>query len=203
MSETDGKSAGIGASVPRLEDDRYLRGRGRFVGDIKLPGMLDVAFVRSPIAHGRVRGIAKPTGLEASVFVMADLEGVSGIRADTALPGFRSSVQPILASEKVRHVGEPLAACIAATRAEAEDIAEQVALDLEQLPAVVDMTRARDKDAPRLHEHWPDNVFLEFGGGGEFRGLDQRRGGDRQAHLPHRAPEHGADGRPRCRRHLG
>ncbi len=161
MSETNGKRAGIGASVPRLEDDRYLRGRGRFVGDIKLPGMLEVAFVRSPIAHGRVRGIVKPTGLEASVFVMADLEGVAGIRADTALPGFRSSVQPILAHEKVRHVGEALAACIAATRAEAEDIAEQVTLDLAPLPAVVDMTRARDKDASLLHEHWPENVFLE------------------------------------------
>lgn len=152
---------GVGASMPRLEDDRYLHGRGRFIADLKLPGMLDVAFVRSPLAHARVRSVIKPLGHEASVFVMADLVGVNGIRADSGLPGFRSSVQPILAFEKVRHVGEPLAACIAATRAEAEDIAEAVGLDLEELPAVVDMTKARTAGAPKLHEHWAENVFLE------------------------------------------
>lgn len=152
---------GVGASMPRLEDDRYLHGRGRFIADLKLPGMLDVAFVRSPLAHARVRSVIKPLGHEASVFVMADLVGVNGIRADSGLPGFRSSVQPILAFEKVRHVGEPLAACIAATRAEAEDIAEAVGLDLEELPAVVDMTKARAAGAPKLHEHWAENVFLE------------------------------------------
>jgi carbon-monoxide dehydrogenase large subunit len=152
---------GIGSSVLRLEDDRYLRGRGRFIADIQLPGMLDVAFVRSPLAHARVRSITKPEGFEASVFVMADLEGVQGIRADSGLPGFRSSVQPVLAFDKVRHVGEPLAACVAATRAEAEDIADLVALDLEELAAVVEMTRARDPGAALVHDHWPENVFLE------------------------------------------
>jgi carbon-monoxide dehydrogenase large subunit len=152
---------GIGSSVLRLEDDRYLRGRGRFIADIQLPGMLDVAFVRSPLAHARVRSITKPEGFEASVFIMADLEGVQGIRADSGLPGFRSSVQPVLAFDKVRHVGEPLAACVAATRAEAEDIADLVALDLEELAAVVEMTRARDPGAALVHDHWPENVFLE------------------------------------------
>jgi aerobic carbon-monoxide dehydrogenase large subunit len=122
MAEAAGKHEGIGSSILRLEDDRYLRGRGRFIADIRLPGILDVAFVRSPVAHARIRGIAKPEGHETSVFVMADLKGVKGIRADSGLPGFRRSVQPVLAYEKVRHVGEPLAACIADTRAEAEDI---------------------------------------------------------------------------------
>jgi carbon-monoxide dehydrogenase large subunit len=161
MAEAAGKHEGIGSSVLRLEDDRYLRGRGRFIADIRLPGILDVAFVRSPVAHARIRGIAKPEGHETSVFVMADLKGVKGIRADSGLPGFRRSVQPILAYEKVRHVGEPLAACIADTRAEAEDIAEQVSLDLDELPAVAEMTRARDPGAPLIHEHWSENVFLE------------------------------------------
>jgi aerobic carbon-monoxide dehydrogenase large subunit len=123
MAES-GKRAGIGVSLPRREDDRYLRGRGRFVADIAVPGMMDVAFVRSPLAHARHRGIGKPPGREAAVCVMADLVGVKGIRADTALAGFRSSVQPILAHDKVRHVGEPIAACLAPTRAEAEDIAD-------------------------------------------------------------------------------
>jgi carbon-monoxide dehydrogenase large subunit len=161
MGDDKGNHDGVGASILRLEDDRYLRGRGRFIADIRLPGMLDVAFVRSPLAHGRVRGIVKPQGREDKVFVMADLDGVKGIRADSGLPGFRSSIQPVLADEKVRHVGEPLAACIAESRAEAEDIAEMVALDLEELPAVVEMTRARDASAPLVHDHWSENVFLE------------------------------------------
>ena len=152
---------GIGASVLRLEDDRLLNGRGRFIADIRLPNMLDVAFVRSPSAHGRVRSVRKPDGADGRVFVHADLVGVSGIRADSGLPGFRSSVQPILAHDKVRHVGEPLAACLAETRAAAEDLAEQVTLDIEALPAVTEMTRARDADQPLVHEHWPQNVFLE------------------------------------------
>jgi aerobic carbon-monoxide dehydrogenase large subunit len=161
MKQANAKREGVGASVPRLEDERYLRGRGRFIADIRLPGMLDVAFVRSPLAHARVRGIGKPAGHESSVFVVSDLEGVTGIRANSALPGFRSSVQPILANEKVRHVGEPLAACLAESRAAAEDIAERVTLDLEELPAVVEMTRARAPGSPLVHEHWPENVFLE------------------------------------------
>jgi aerobic carbon-monoxide dehydrogenase large subunit len=161
MADVKGNRDGVGASVLRLEDDRYLRGRGRFIADIQLPGMLDVAFVRSPLAHARVRGIVKPQVYEDKVFVMADLEGVQGIRADSGLLGFRSSIQPVLAYEKVRHVGEPLAACIAETRAEAEDIAEMVTLDLDELPAVVEMTRARDPGAPLVHEHWSENVFLE------------------------------------------
>jgi aerobic carbon-monoxide dehydrogenase large subunit len=161
MGRKKDQHEGVGASIPRLEDDRYLHGRGRFIADIRLPGMLDVAFVRSPIAHARIRGIAKPKGYEASVFVMSDLVDVRGIRADSGLPGFRSSVQPILANEKVRYVGEPLAACLAENRADAEDIAELVSLDLAALPAVVEMTKARDPGAPRVHEHWPDNVFLE------------------------------------------
>src|ERR1700759_2782704 len=53
---------GIGASVPRLEDDRYMRGKGEFIADIRLAGMRDLAFVRSPVAHGRIRGIRKPAG---------------------------------------------------------------------------------------------------------------------------------------------
>jgi aerobic carbon-monoxide dehydrogenase large subunit len=160
-SAVSGKSEGVGASVLRLEDDRYLRGRGRFIADIRMPGMLDVAFVRSPLAHARIRGIGKPGGHESDVFIHSDLDGVDGIRANSGLPGFRNSVQPILAVDKVRYVGELVAACLAETRAEAEDVADLVTLDLEALPAVVDMTRARDPGTALVHEHWSENVFLE------------------------------------------
>ncbi|MFC3226446.1 xanthine dehydrogenase family protein molybdopterin-binding subunit [Marinibaculum pumilum] len=152
---------GIGARLARREDDRYLRGRGRFIGDIRLPGMLELAFLRSPFAHARIHSVTKPDGSAGRVFAAGDLEGVTGIRADSGLPGFRSSVQPILAADKVRHVGEPVVAVLADSRATAEDLAELVEVAFEELPAVHDMTRARDPGAPLLHDHWDENAFLE------------------------------------------
>ncbi|MBC7134789.1 MAG: xanthine dehydrogenase family protein molybdopterin-binding subunit, partial [Oceanibaculum nanhaiense] len=71
---------GIGARLPRREDDRFLRGRGRFVGDMKLPGMLEMAFVRSPLAHARIRGVTKPAEGGQHVYTVADLIGVKGMR---------------------------------------------------------------------------------------------------------------------------
>jgi aerobic carbon-monoxide dehydrogenase large subunit len=150
----------IGARLLRKEDDRFLRGRGTFVGDIKLPGMLEVAFLRSPLAHARIKSITIPPDRRADVLIAADLTGVGGIRADTALPGFKSSQQPILASDKVRHVGELVAMCIAPSRAEAEDLAALIEVDFEELPAVSDMLAARRPDAALVHEHWGDNIFL-------------------------------------------
>ena len=159
------KDQGIGARVRRSEDDRYLRGRGRYIGDIRRPGMLEMAFVRSPLAHAKICGISKPEadtdiGYE-NVFTNADLTGVTGIVANCALPGFRSSEQPVLAYDKVRHVGEPIVACLAETRAAAEDLAELVDIDFEELTAVAEMTTARGSDMPLLHEHWEENAFLE------------------------------------------
>ena len=152
---------GVGARLARKEDDRYLRGQGEFVGDIHRPGMLEVAFARSPVAHARIVRIEKPAGAEDRVFTMDDLRGVQPIRAISALPGFKPSDLWPLAKDKVRHVGEPVAMCVAATRAEAEDLAAQVFVDYEELPAVVDMVQARTAPSALVHEHWGDNVFLE------------------------------------------
>jgi len=152
---------GVGASVLRKEDERLLRGRGQFVADIRLAGMKDVAFVRSPLAHARIRGIRKPEAHQSEVYTAEDLIGLKAIRAVSGLKGFKVSEQPALASGKVRHVGELLAMCMADTRARAEDIAAAVELDLEELPAVHDMLLGREQNAPLLHESWGDNVFLE------------------------------------------
>ncbi|MDR4308003.1 xanthine dehydrogenase family protein [Chelatococcus sambhunathii] len=152
---------GVGARLPRKEDDRYMRGRGQYVADIKMAGMQDVAFVRSPLAHARIRAIRIPDDIRAQVFTADDLDGVNPIRAVSGLPGFKPSEQPVLARGKVRQVGELVAMCVAPTRAEAEDIAERVELDLEELPALHDMLRAREPGAALVHEHWGDNVFLE------------------------------------------
>jgi carbon-monoxide dehydrogenase large subunit len=152
---------GVGARLLRKEDDRFLRGRGQYVADIRLPGLRDVAFVRSPLAHARIRGVLVPERYRDVVFTAADLAGVKPIRAVSGLPGFKISEQPVLATDKVRHVGELVAICVAPTRAEAEDIAAAVTLELEPLPAVYDMRKAREADTALLHDHWGDNVFLE------------------------------------------
>jgi aerobic carbon-monoxide dehydrogenase large subunit len=152
---------GVGARLLRKEDSRFMRGRGEYVADIRLPGLQDVAFVRSPLAHARVNAIAIPPRYRDCVFTAADLTGVKPIRAISGLPGFKVSEQPVLASGKVRQVGELIAMCVARTRAEAEDIAALVELDLTELPAVSDMLEARKPGAPLVHEHWSDNVFLE------------------------------------------
>lgn len=152
---------GIGARLRRKEDDRFLRGRGDYVANLRMTGMQDVAFVRSPLAHARIRGIDKPPEHQHAVFTLADLEGVRPIVADSGLPGFKSSAQTVLAGDKVRQVGEMIAMCVAPTRARAEDIAAQVFVDFDELPAVVDMLAARRADAALVHEHWGDNVFLE------------------------------------------
>jgi aerobic carbon-monoxide dehydrogenase large subunit len=151
---------GIGARLPRKEDGRYVRGQGEFVGDIHLPRLQEVVFLRSPVAHARMRSIRIEEAVRHRIFVADDLEGVRAIRADTALSGFKSSVQPVLAIDKVRHVGEPIAMCVAPTRAEAEDIAAKIEIDFDPLPAVCDMLEARQPGAPLVHEPWGDNVFL-------------------------------------------
>jgi carbon-monoxide dehydrogenase large subunit len=149
---------GIGQAVPRVEDDRLLRGQGEFIADIRLAGMRDLAFVRSPLAHARIRAIRKP--LDSLVFIAAGLTGVQPIVANSALPGFRPSVQPVLAHDRVRHVGEPVAVCVADSRAAAEDLAAAVEVEYEELPPVVDMFDALTSPI-RIHDHWPDNVFLD------------------------------------------
>lgn len=160
-------SHGVGASLPRKEDARFMTGRGQYVGDIRLPGMLDVAFVRSPVAHGRLGAITKPDGAADSVFTMDDLAGVQPIRAVTTLAGFKPSGQWPLARGKVRQVGETIAMCVAASRALAEDLAAQVEVEIDDLPAVVDMLQARSATPSSLvHEEWGDNVFLQTHVGG-------------------------------------
>ena len=152
---------GVGAALARKEDQRFLTGRGEFVGDIHRAGMVEVAFLRSPFAHARMRAKRKPCGLEDRVWFMEDLEHVLPIRAVSALKGFKASDLWPLAKDKVRHVGECVAMCVAATRAEAEDLAASVEIDYEQLPAVVDMVAARTEPPSLVHDHWGDNVFLE------------------------------------------
>jgi aerobic carbon-monoxide dehydrogenase large subunit len=153
---------GIGASVLRKEDDRFLRGRGQYVGDFRLAGTRDIAFVRSPVAHARLRRINIPPKFRAPVFTAEDLKGVKPIVSAPPLRGFKYSVEPILAADKLRYVGEIVALCVADSRAEAEDIAAAISLEFDELPAVTDMRAACAPDSARVHEEWHDNIFVSF-----------------------------------------
>jgi aerobic carbon-monoxide dehydrogenase large subunit len=151
---------GIGARVRRKEDARHLHGRASFVSDMMLPGQSEVAFLRSPVAHGRIMQVTKPPDSESSVFVRADLDTVADIVAPNTVPGYRISACPPLAHGKVRFVGEAVVMCLAPTRAEAEDLCEQVEIEIEELPPLVDVHAARADNELRVHEEWEDNKFL-------------------------------------------
>ncbi len=162
----------FGAPVRRREDPRLLTGRGRYVGDVELPRLLHVAFVRSAHAHARLRGIDADAAL-AQPGVVAVVTGTDPfvarhrIRARSALPGYVETEQPILAWPVVRHAGEALAAVVGADRYGVEDAAVLVRVDYEPLPAAVDLLKATRDGAPLVHEAARGNAFLtrRFQGG--------------------------------------
>ncbi|MBS3651631.1 xanthine dehydrogenase family protein [Pseudaminobacter sp. 19-2017] len=154
-------NVGIGARLPRKEDDRLMRGRGLFVGDISMPGLQDVAFLRSPLAHGRIVSVDVPEDCAGRVFTSADMAGVKPIRAVSGLPGFKPSSQPPLATGTVRFAGELVAMCVDENRAQAEDLVSRVNVDIEALPVLADTGTAQAVDAVRVHEDWADNIYLE------------------------------------------
>ncbi len=158
--ETPSHGFGIGASLLRKEDARHLRGRGEFVSDIRMPGIREVVFLRSPHANARIRKITVPPEAKGRVFTAADLPRLRPIRVVNQSPGARAPSWHPLATDKARYVGEAIAACVAPTRAEAEDLAAMVAVDYEPLDAVVDATRQM-RGGALVHEAWGDNIFLE------------------------------------------
>jgi aerobic carbon-monoxide dehydrogenase large subunit len=147
--------------VRRKEDRRYLEGKGEYLADLQFPGMAEVAFLRSPVAHAYVRGIAVPEQYRDQVFFAADISFAKPIVAVSAAKGFKPSEYHPVTSDKARFVGDLLAICIAPTRAEAEDIAAACVIDFDELPAVWDIEVALRPDAPRVHESWTDNAYLE------------------------------------------
>src|ERR1700749_251981 len=151
---------GIGANLLRKEDSRHLLGNGVFIADSRMPGMQAVWFVRRQMAHATVRQVTKPEGQAASVFTLADLGPLNILEAGPELAAHRHSPYPALADERVRYAGQPIAACLKPTRAQAEDLADQVGLDLEELPAVVDCVEAMMSKSIRLFDTWSDNAFI-------------------------------------------
>ena len=155
------KEQGVGASVRRNEDRRYLCGKGEYLADLQVPGMAEAFFLRSPLAHGRIKSIEVPEEYRDQVFFARDIAFAKPIVAVSAAKGFKPSDYPPLTSDKARFVGDLLAVCIASTRAEAEDIAAACSVDFDELPAVWDINVALKPDAPRVHDDWADNIYVE------------------------------------------
>ena len=158
----------FGQPIKRNEDARLLTGLATFTDDVHLPAMLHVAFVRSQVAHGRIHNIdvdaARALPGVVAVYTAADL-------GDYWQPGpllvppppiqdlvFNPRMQVPLARDKVRHVGEPIVAVVATSRYIAEDAAEQVFVELEMLPAVVDLEKALTTAAPLIHDDLDQNL---------------------------------------------
>ncbi|GAA4322348.1 xanthine dehydrogenase family protein molybdopterin-binding subunit [Pigmentiphaga soli] len=173
MTAETSTGKGVGASVRRKEDRRHLRGRGQFVSDIRMPGMLDVAFVRASVAHGIVRDIVVPDEYRGQVYTARDFPDLKPIVAVPKIDGFKYSEHPALATDRVRFAGEPVAMAVGATRAIAEDIADAVYADIEELPAVVDTVAATLPGAPLIRDEWGDNLYVERRA--EFGDLDAAR----------------------------
>ncbi|MEJ0070260.1 MAG: molybdopterin cofactor-binding domain-containing protein [Pseudomonadota bacterium] len=158
-----------GRSLRRLEDARFLTGRGRYVDDIDLPGQLWLQVLRSPHAHAAIESIdiaaagAMP-GVHG-VFTSADLANLGALPCPFDLPMVEPLIVPpryALARDRVRHVGDPVAFLVADTRVQAQDAAEQVAVAYRTLPAVVDGRAALAPDAPLLWDQAPGNRVFRF-----------------------------------------
>ena len=164
------KHDGIGASSKRREDVRFLTGNGRYTDDINRPGQLYAVFVRSEVAHGRIVSLdtteaAAAPGV-AQVFTAKDFEGVGGVPCGWQITDkngdpMKEPKHPILAEGKVRHVGDPIAVVVADTPEHAKDAAELVAVEIEDLPAVINMRDAISGGAA-VHDEAPDNICYDW-----------------------------------------
>tara|TARA_B100000749_G_scaffold47921_1_gene33944 strand:- start:6 stop:2378 length:2373 start_codon:yes stop_codon:yes gene_type:complete len=162
----------IGQSVKRVEDQRFITGKGQYTDDITLPGMTFATFIRSPLAHANIKNIdlsaaKKAPGYVAS-FVGGDIpEAIAGVpcgwqvdfkNGDT----MKEPPHPLLARTKALHVGDGIAVVIAETQAQAKDAAAMVEVEYEELPAVTDISEALKDGAPQLHDGVPNNKIFDW-----------------------------------------
>jgi carbon-monoxide dehydrogenase large subunit len=164
--------SGIGASPKRREDVRFLTGNGNYTDDINLRGQAYVHFLRSDMAHGRINSVdttaASAMPGVVRVFTGADFEGVGGIPCGWQITDKHGEVMqepahPVLAQGKVRYVGDAIAAVVADTPEQARDAAEAIELDIEELPAVIDMKEAVKEGATKVHDDLTSNLCYDWG----------------------------------------
>ena len=162
---------GIGASVKRKEDARFLAGRGNYVDDMNRPGQLHAFIKRSDRPHARIRGISTAQATSApgvvAVYTGADMQGIGGLPCGWLIHNKDGSPMaepphPVLAVGKVRHVGDPVAVVIAETKQQAKDGAELLDVDYEDLPGVSNVGEAAATGAPAIHDQAPGNVCYDW-----------------------------------------
>ncbi|WP_238364908.1 xanthine dehydrogenase family protein molybdopterin-binding subunit [Mesobacterium pallidum] len=166
------KDHGIGASNKRREDIRFLTGTGNYTDDINIHGQAYVYFLRSDVAHGKINSIdtaaaAAMPGV-VRIFTGADFEGIGGLPCgwqvtDKHGEPMKEPPHPVLAQGKVRHVGDPIAAVVADSLDQARDAAEAIELDIEELPAVVDMKAAVQEGSALVHDDIGTNLCYDWG----------------------------------------
>jgi carbon-monoxide dehydrogenase large subunit len=167
----------LGARARRVEDRSLLTGTAVFVDDIHLPGMVHAVLLRSPHPHAYLRAIDTSAAVRSrgvhAVFTQQDIDrlGFTDLPVIWVRAGQKNLSNPLLARDKVRYVGEPVAILVADSRALAEDAVELIEVEYEELPPVVDPLAALEDGAPRLFEEWGDNLCVTLA----------REGGDIEA----------------------
>ena len=183
MSTTDGL---IGKRVKRVEDNRFITGKGNYTDDIILPGQTYAAFVRTPFAHANISSIDTAAALAMpgviAIYTGADVAAINGVpcgwqvnfkNGDT----MKEPKHPLLAVGKVRYAGEAVAMVIAGTREQACDAAEAVQVEYEELPVVVNAAEAVKPGAPQVHDEAPSNKCFDWELGNPKAEVDQAMAG--------------------------
>ena len=167
LSALDRPNSYIGKTVPRPNLDRLMQGRGLYVSDIELPRMVHVVFLRSPHAHAKINGIdASVAGRMPGVIAVVSGKELSTVITPwvgvlSHLKGLKSAPQSAIAIDRVCWQGEAVVAVVAGSRAQAEDAAEHISVDYEELDVVTDMCTALDPATTVIHASLGDNLAFE------------------------------------------
>ncbi|NDV51770.1 MULTISPECIES: xanthine dehydrogenase family protein molybdopterin-binding subunit [unclassified Salipiger] len=175
------KDHGIGAAQKRREDVRFLTGAGKYTDDINVYGQTYCHFLRSDVAHGKITSLdtsaAEAMPGVVRIFTGKDFEGIGGLPCgwqvtDKNGDPMKEPPHPVLAQGKVRHVGDPICAVIAETLDQARDAAEAIELEIEELPAVVDMRAALESGSAKVHDDLADNLCYDWQFGSDQAAVD-------------------------------
>ncbi|MBV8575426.1 MAG: xanthine dehydrogenase family protein molybdopterin-binding subunit, partial [Acetobacteraceae bacterium] len=167
MPEGLNRTGYIRQPLRRREDIRFITGKGRYVDDFRAPGMLHLAILRSPYAHEVINKVDLSRARSAPgihvALAGADLVGrIGSIRPNWIIPGTQVPDRPVMATDRVRFVGECVALAVAETREQAYDALEQIDVEYDPMPAVVDEEAAIAEGAPQLHDNVPNNITTHF-----------------------------------------
>src|SRR6185295_19414915 len=158
----------VGKRIKRTEDPRLIKGLAHYVDDIRLPDTLHVSFVRSIYAHARITNIDASEALKApgvvAVYTGKDVAKIGAVPCASALPDLKVPDYRVLAQGKVFFVGHPIAAVVATDAYAARDAVDLVAVDYDDLPAVIDVEEAA-KGGPAIHEGFGDNIAYKLTAG--------------------------------------